>query len=365
MSKGLYVTVPPPPPPPGVPPAPAPSTSKPVGPSWVRWALIGAGALVALMILVVIAGLLAGPPPEPEPDPPVVIPDLVGLPLPDAREALDGLDLDVEEVDAEERSIFSAANWLIESTDPVAGVEVDPGAALTLHLINVRDLDDEAASGEVEAEPEPEPEPADDEAPATVPDLVGLNLREARSVANDADVELDEIDMTGRDRSVFDPSNWIVESQDPPAGDDIATGNVVTVEMSNVNDADESAAETNADDGEPEAAPDTEADDEPDSEPERRSTTLEADVSAGPAGLQIVAEDDVHTCNVNLNAGLIRAGYTSTIAMLTAGEPYVLPWSNLTDRNGERFDYVTHAPETVTIDCEDNDGNWMVDTWGW
>jgi hypothetical protein len=190
--------------------------------------------------------------------------------------------------------------------------------------------------------------------PIGVPDLAGLALIDAREMAEGLDLELDEVDGSGRDRSVFSPGNWSVVMQDPSAGTAVEPESIVVVTLENERDQ------------EPEPEPDDEPEDtdEPEDEPER-STSLEADVSAGAGGLRIVTEDDVTACRVNLNGGLIRSGFTTRIANITAGDPVVVPWGELTNRDGERFDYGRLRPEMVTIDCEDPDGGLLVDTWNW
>ena len=208
----------------------------------------------------------------------------------------------------------------------------------------------------------------DSSEPVAVPDLVGMALPEAREAADANDFELDEIDGSGRDRSICSPGNWTVDGQTPSAGSMADPGSSVTVQLINVRDV-----EDEAEDEEPE--PDEQEPDEPEevdepepTEPvptETRSTSLEADIREGPQGLRIVTEEDVHDCNVDLNAGLIRSGYTSNLAMLTAGEPYTVPWGDLTNRDGERFDYQTHRPEMLTLSCTGPDGGHLYDTWSW
>lgn len=52
--------------------------------------------------------------------------------------------------------------------------------------------------------------------PAVAPDLVGLPLDAARERAKG--FELIEYDSSDRGRAVLDPSNWVVERQDPHPG---------------------------------------------------------------------------------------------------------------------------------------------------
>lgn len=207
--------------------------------------------------------------------------------------------------------------------------------------------------------------------PISVPDVVGMALPDARAAIDDAGFEIEEVDASGGNRSVWSTGNWSVVGQQPAAGSEAARGDTVTVRIENVRDAAEPEPQETVPETEPTAAPEPEPSPEPETEPEptpteeARSTQLHADVAARPSGLSITTEVDVHTCSVNLNGGIIRPGYTASLVMLTAGEPYTIPWGDLTDRDGTRFDYSTTAPQTVTIDCYDEDDNWMVDTWSW
>jgi hypothetical protein len=213
----------------------------------------------------------------------------------------------------------------------------------------------------------------DSSEPVAVPDLVGMALPEARDAVEDSDFELDEVDGSGRDRSIFSPGNWTVDGQTPSAGSMAGPRSTVTVQLINVRDVEDEpeADEPEAEDPEQEEPEPEERDEVDEPEPtepvptETRSTSLEADIREGPQGLRIVTEEDVHDCKVDLNAGLIRSGYTTNLAMLTAGEPYTVPWGDLTNRDGERFDYQTHRPEMLTLSCTGPDGGHLYDTWSW
>jgi hypothetical protein len=205
----------------------------------------------------------------------------------------------------------------------------------------------------------------DSSEPVAVPDLVGMALPEAREAAEENRFELDEIDGSGRDRAIFSPGNWTVIEQTPAAGSMADRRSSVTVQLINVRDVED---EPEADEPEAEEPEQEEAEPDEVDEPEpteTRSTSLEADIREGPQGLRIVTEEDVHDCKVDLNAGLIRSGYTTNLAMLTAGEPYVVSWGDLTNRDGERFDYQTHRPEMLTLSCTGADGGHLYDTWSW
>lgn len=90
--------------------------------------------------------------------------------------------------------------------------------------------------------------------PVEAPDLVGLTLEEARDQAGD--FELEEIDASGQDRSVWSTSNWTVAEQDPEAGTPVERRSTVTVQLVNVRDgpvdegdeADEESVEDQTDD---------------------------------------------------------------------------------------------------------------------
>lgn len=198
--------------------------------------------------------------------------------------------------------------------------------------------------------------------PVAVPDLTGMPLPQARDAADEAGIQLEEVDASGQDRAVFSAGNWSVERQDPPAETEVERRSTVTVDIVNVRDIDDEPEDVAADEPDQEPERVDQSDDEPGHEP---SSTFEADVSARGDGLWIISEVDVHTCTVDVNSGIIRSGYTTDVYMMTAGEPMVIPWSDLTNRSGERFNYATTAPEMVTIDCYDEDDNWVVDTWAW
>ncbi|MEX2375301.1 MAG: PASTA domain-containing protein [Dehalococcoidia bacterium] len=103
------------------------------------------------------------------------------------------------------------------------------------------DGDQVAGQEPEEVEDAPEPDGAPEEAPGleadVVPALVGLALPEARVMAVAAGYSLDEVDASGRGRVVWNPDNWVVESQQPDAGTE--NGDTITVEVSNVMDLDE------------------------------------------------------------------------------------------------------------------------------
>jgi hypothetical protein len=195
--------------------------------------------------------------------------------------------------------------------------------------------------------------------PVAVPDLLGMQLDAAREIAED--FELEEVDASGTGRGVWSPSNWIVEEQDPSAGEPVEPGSTVTVQIVNVRDEDEQQedederpADADPEDADPEDEQPEAADPE-DPPAERPDTDIEADVIAGSAGLTIRPERGWGDCRLNLNGGLIRSGYTARIAQLPAGEDTLVPYSELTDRDGRRFDDSATRPERFELDCREGD----------
>lgn len=72
------------------------------------------------------------------------MPVMIELALPDAREQLDDVDLQMEEVDdfGEDRVFLSSRDWTAVSQEPAAGTEVEPGSPVEVRLLNVRDTAD-------------------------------------------------------------------------------------------------------------------------------------------------------------------------------------------------------------------------------
>lgn len=96
---------------------------------------------------------------------PVAVPDLVGLSLDEAREAAGGFELVEMDASGDDRSVWSPANWSVQSQDPAAGTAVAPRSTLTVQLRNVRDEDEGAAGNGSEAVEEPPADGGQDEAP--------------------------------------------------------------------------------------------------------------------------------------------------------------------------------------------------------
>lgn len=73
----------------------------------------------------------------------VVVPELVGMTLPEAKGAAEGASLEVEASDAssDDRMILSEGNWTVASQQPEAGSEVDSGTVVEVSVTNERDAD--------------------------------------------------------------------------------------------------------------------------------------------------------------------------------------------------------------------------------
>jgi beta-lactam-binding protein with PASTA domain len=139
-----------------------------------------------------------------------------------------------------------------------------------------------------------------DPEPIAVPDLVGMQLDAARESVED--LELEEVDASGADRGVWSSSNWIVQDQDPSAGETVEPGATVTVQVVNVRDEDEEEGdEPQEDERQVERQEAAETEEPPAEQPE---TDIEADVMARPSGLTIRPEQSWGT-----------AGWTSTAAL--------------------------------------------------
>lgn len=214
-------------------------------------------------------------------------------------------------------AVFAALGALLDDDEPAD------------ERVAVEEPDEEPEPVE-EPEPEPEPEPE----LASVPDLVGMTLDQARDLAEEAGVELDEVDAN-RDRTIWNAENWTVETQSPDAGTEADPGSPVTVEVAN------------------------EVDD-------REPTTIEIDasVSFGPGGLTITPDIDLWNCTLDVNPGFIRSGYTLNVEYVQADVESIFEWRSFTASDGERFSYASHAPEMLSARCDDGNGTTMLGTWG-
>jgi beta-lactam-binding protein with PASTA domain len=72
---------------------------------------------------------------------------------------------------------------------------------------------------------------------AAAPDVVGKRLQEAvEFLAAAGYPKVDTVDATGQARPVLEPINWIVQSQEPPAGSPAPPGTAVTLKVSKPTD---------------------------------------------------------------------------------------------------------------------------------
>lgn len=167
------------PPPPGQPPPDSTaSTAVPIDeaagkPWWKKWWGIALIVFGVFVVLVAIGGggedVADDEEPAAEETDTVDVPDLVGMELSDARDELDDLGLEVDEVDADEdRTVMNPANWVVEAQDPEPGAELEPGDTVTLTVF--RPEDREEAAEEDEPEDADEPEGADEPEEVEEPD---------------------------------------------------------------------------------------------------------------------------------------------------------------------------------------------------
>jgi PASTA domain len=72
---------------------------------------------------------------------------------------------------------------------------------------------------------------------ATAPDVVGKRLSEAVELLAAAGYpKVDTVDATGQARPIVEPINWIVQSQEPPAGSPASPGTAVTLSVAKPTD---------------------------------------------------------------------------------------------------------------------------------
>jgi len=81
------------------------------------------------------------------------------------------------------------------------------------------------------AKPKPAAAPAETASDTiTVPDVVGENHQYAQDTMQAAGLyNLDERDATGQDRMLLWDRNWVVVSQDPPAGSEVTEDTTITL----------------------------------------------------------------------------------------------------------------------------------------
>ncbi len=89
----------------------------------------------------------------------------------------------------------------------------------------------ETVTETVQAKPAPKPKPAAVKSNMiTVPDVVGENHQYAQDTMQAAGLyNLDERDATGEGRMLLWDRNWVVVSQDPPAGSEVTEDTTITL----------------------------------------------------------------------------------------------------------------------------------------
>ena len=196
----------------------------------------------------------------------------------------------------------------------------------------------------------------------TVPDLIGMVLPDAEETADELGFELEASDAGPRDRTIMSRGNWTVESQDPQAGREVEAGSTITVAVFNIRDVeDEAGPEDAAEEVDEESEEVVGTPEEVEEAPEEVEDTpaIESDVNAAiratSAGLSVTSEDSWRGCRFDLNPGVIRSGYTTDVEVLAAGETILIEWGRLTNRDSERFNPQTHAPEALSISCDEGE----------
>lgn len=111
--------------------------------------------LIGAVILFIIFGALAGCDVDKDNDGTtsnvLSVPDLIGQKGDEAKEALAVLDLE-HNYESESGSVWNAANWVVQSTDPKPGEDIDPGSTVTLHVVREQDFRDPNFDGSNQAE---------------------------------------------------------------------------------------------------------------------------------------------------------------------------------------------------------------------
>jgi hypothetical protein len=79
-------------------------------------------------------------------------------------------------------------------------------------------------------------------AQVTVPDVIGTRLLDAQTAIEGVGLTQLPSDVTGQDRAVLNPQNWLVKTQSPAAGSKVAAGSQVDLGVAKPSDAPESAA---------------------------------------------------------------------------------------------------------------------------
>jgi PASTA domain len=135
----------------------------------------------------------------------LTVPDVVGMRLPDAKDALKAAGYGkVSHVDAtgQGRHVIDSDDWVVRSQVPAAGTALAPGTPVTLR---VGKPSDGAGSGAVTV--------------GTVPNVVCRELKSAKDALKQAGFEqLSTQDATGQGRHQILTSSWLVVSQSVRAG---------------------------------------------------------------------------------------------------------------------------------------------------
>lgn len=147
--------------------------------------------------------------------------------------------------------------------------------------------------------------------PVEIPDLSGMAIPEARELFDDLPLELDEVDASGENRSVFSAGNWNVSEQDPAAGTSAERRSTVTVRIVNDRDQDDVQA---AESDEPDAEPDETESPQDEPEPETGPSTFDD-------ALADVVGDRLDTYSVDGDIGFVHfdAGENLTVGMIRSG----------------------------------------------
>ncbi|QXF84488.1 PASTA domain-containing protein (plasmid) [Rhodococcus pyridinivorans] len=175
---------------------------------------------VVVVILALLGLVLTGCDPQDEMDTATgdVIVDVQGMPLGDAKDALEptGLEVETSDITGEDRSVFIEQNWIVASQDPAAGEPVGDHTTITLTIGK-------------EGETAPTPTPGAKPSTVVVPDVLGMALPDAKNRIEEAGLDVEVHDDTGEDRSVLWESNWSVNSQSLTAGEHAQPAQLITL----------------------------------------------------------------------------------------------------------------------------------------
>jgi len=147
------------------------------------------------------------PPPTaaPESSAAGTVPDVVGLPLPDAKDKLKFQGYPkVSEVDAtgQGRRVLKPDNWVVRSQVPPGGTRLAPGTVVTLRIGKPTD-----GQG------------SDRVTPGVMPDVVCKDLHDAKDLLKQAGFDqVKSQDATGKGRIQVLTRNWVVVTQSIKAG---------------------------------------------------------------------------------------------------------------------------------------------------